>query len=89
MEESLVVCRCEEITVGEIRAAVLDGARTVDEVKRLTRAGMGLCRGATCQEHVARIIAELTGDRSAQIDMPRVRAPVRPVSMESLATHSI
>ena len=58
-----IVCRCEVITEAEIRAAVRRpvGAKTIDGVKRRTRAGMGRCQGGFCQPRVASIISEETG----------------------------
>lgn len=54
-----VVCRCECVTEGEIVRAIHENppARTVDAVKRRTRAGMGRCQGGFCQPHVAEILA--------------------------------
>ena len=58
-----IVCRCEQITEGEIVRAVKDNppARNIDAVKRRTRAGMGRCQGGFCQPHVAEIIARELG----------------------------
>lgn len=58
-----IICRCETVTEAEIRAAVRRpvGARSVDAVKRRTRAGMGRCQGGFCLPRVAAIIAEETG----------------------------
>jgi NAD(P)H-nitrite reductase large subunit len=44
-DDNMIVCRCEEITVGEIKKAIKEGARDVVGVKRRVRAGMGLCQG--------------------------------------------
>ncbi|MBD3180937.1 (2Fe-2S)-binding protein [Candidatus Poribacteria bacterium] len=82
----MLICRCEEVTEEEIRQTVRDGAVTVDEVKRRTRAGMGLCQGHTCSRLIARIIAEETGKSLDEIPIPRVRPPVRPVSIRLLGT---
>ena len=58
-----IVCRCEQITEGEIIRAVRENppAKNVDAVKRRTRAGMGRCQGGFCQPHVAEIIARELG----------------------------
>ena len=58
-----IVCRCEVVTEAEIRHAVRRpvGARSVDGVKRRTRAGMGRCQGGFCLPRVAAIISEETG----------------------------
>lgn len=55
-----LVCRCEVVTEAEIRAAIRRpvGAKTIDGVKRRTRAGMGRCQGGFCSPRVAEIIAE-------------------------------
>ena len=54
-----VVCRCETITEGEIIDAIhrVPGARSIDGVKRRTRAGMGRCQGGFCSPKVMEIIA--------------------------------
>lgn len=58
-----IVCRCEEITEGEIIRALSENpkATTVDGVKRRTRAGMGRCQGGFCQPYVLEIISKYAG----------------------------
>lgn len=58
-----IVCRCEQITEGEIVRAIRENppAKNVDAVKRRTRAGMGRCQGGFCQPHVAELIAREMG----------------------------
>ena len=56
-----VICRCETITEAEIVEAVRRGARTVDGVKRRTRAGMGRCQGGFCSPRVMEIISREAG----------------------------
>ena len=56
-DDDVIICRCEEITKGEIRKAVHMGFWTVNEVKRYLRAGMGLCQGTTCGNHIKKVIA--------------------------------
>ena len=58
-----IVCRCECVTEAEVRQAIRRpvGARTIDGVKRRTRAGMGRCQGGFCSPRVAQIISEETG----------------------------
>jgi len=53
-----IVCRCERVTAGEIRALIRSGARDVNEIKALTRVGMGACGGKTCQALIARLFRE-------------------------------
>lgn len=65
-----VICRCETITEGEIVAAIQQpcGAKTVDGVKRRTRAGMGRCQGGFCGPRVTAILA-----RELNIPVSQVR----------------
>ena len=55
-----LVCRCEVVTEAEVRSAIRRpvGARSIDGVKRRTRAGMGRCQGGFCMPRVAAILAE-------------------------------
>jgi bacterioferritin-associated ferredoxin len=79
------VCRCEEILLEEIVAAVTAGAQTADDIKRRTRAGMGTCQGIFCVPVIAAMVAQATGvpiDRAAGIT---ARPPVRPVMLAALA----
>ncbi|MDS1003386.1 NAD(P)/FAD-dependent oxidoreductase [Clostridium sporogenes] len=53
-----IVCRCEVVTEGEIREAIKRGAKTVDGIKRRTRAGMGRCQSGFCSNKIVEILAE-------------------------------
>jgi NAD(P)H-nitrite reductase large subunit len=83
--EDLVICRCEEVTLGEVLQAIREGSRTVNEVKRRTRAGMGLCQGKSCRRLVQGIIAEETGQARAEVMPSTFRPPVRPIALGVLA----
>lgn len=85
MDDEVIVCRCEEVTAGEVRAAIRAGARTIAAIKKRTRAGMGLCGGRTCARLTARLLAEETGLPAAAVAPPRARPPVRPVPAAALA----
>jgi NAD(P)H-nitrite reductase large subunit len=80
-DDDLIICRCEEITKGEIRRAVHDGMRTVTEVRRFLRAGMGLCQGQTCARLVQGIVAQELDVRSADLEPATSRVPMRPAEM--------
>lgn len=60
---SQLVCRCEELTRGDIERAIDEGATTIDGIKRRTRSGMGLCQGKSCERLVARILSEKPAGR--------------------------
>lgn len=64
-----IVCRCEQVTEAEIRAAIRRpvGATTIDGVKRRTRAGMGRCQGGFCSPRVLEILSEELGIDPTQV----------------------
>ena len=82
--EDIVVCRCEEVTLKEIRAAIKNGAASVEEVKKMTRAGMGLCQSKTCFALIASIIATETGLPPEKILPSRHRFPARPLKINKI-----
>jgi NAD(P)H-nitrite reductase large subunit len=84
-ENDLIICRCEEVTRGEILQAIAEGARTLIEIKWRTRAGMGLCQSKTCRRLVSQILAEQTGQTMAEINPATYRPPVRPVELGVMA----
>ena len=75
------VCRCEEITEDEILEAIDAGARSLDEIKRRTRAGMGLCQGKTCQRLIARLLARELCCSLGEVAPHSTRPPTRPLPM--------
>lgn len=85
MKDDVIICRCEDVTYGEIVRAVDEGLRTAEEIKRILRCGMGPCQGRTCSRLIARIIAERTGAPASTIHFPTVRPPSRPVEIGVLA----
>ena len=58
-----IICRCEQVTEGEILRAIRENppAKDIDGVKRRTRSGMGRCQGGFCQPYVAELIAKERG----------------------------
>ena len=81
-DDDRIICRCEEITKGEIRQAIHEGMFTMTEVKRYLRTGMGLCQGQTCGRLVKNIVqSELNKRISAEAENT-ARAPMRPIPMD-------
>ncbi len=85
-DDDLVICRCEEITRGQIKEAIRNGMQTVSGIKRITRAGMGLCQGQTCERLVTQILAQELGRSPAELEPMTARAPVRPLPLSVFAT---
>lgn len=88
LKDDTIVCRCEEITYAEVKDAIQKGARSIGEVKMITRAGMGNCQGRMCERTVAAIIAESLAQEG--IDQEKagyysIRPPLQPIPQGYLA----
>ena len=83
--DDLIICRCEEVTENEIREAIKLGLTTTNELKRLTRAGMGLCQGKTCGRLVMSILTRETHQPPDQVEPATSRPPTRVIALEVLA----
>ena len=84
-DDDLLICRCEEVTKGEIRQAVHAGMFTIEENRRFLRCGMGLCQGQTCGKLVKGIVARELQVSPAEIEPATSRAPMRPTEMRIMA----
>lgn len=85
LTDDTVVCRCEEITTGQLLKARAEWARTLDVLRTVTRAGFGRCQGTTCETLVAQLLARETGRGLADVGHFNIRPPLKPVSIGSLA----
>lgn len=83
--DDLVICRCEEITAGELRSCVRDtGTRELNRLKALTRIGMGRCQGRMCGAAAARLLADAAGCALPAVGRLRSQPPVKPVPVAAL-----
>ena len=83
--DDTIICRCEEITAGEIRQIIADGAIGKQEIKRLTRAGMGSCQGRMCESTIAEMISIETKRPVEEMGWFSPRPPVKPLPLRILA----
>ena len=81
--DETLVCRCECVTAGDIRRAVADGFRDPNEIKRVTRCGMGQCQGRMCGPALAEIAAAAQSADPGKVGMLQPRQPLRPVTLET------
>ena len=84
-DDDMLICRCEEITKGEIRRAVHDGMYTMAEIRRYLRCTMGLCQGQTCAKLVKGIVAKELGVSPDKLEPATSRSPMRPTEMYIIA----
>lgn len=81
-----IVCRCEEVTAGQVIGAVGQGAVGPNQVKSYLRCGMGPCQGRYCGLTVSEMIAHATATTPQQVGYFRLRSPARPVTLGELAS---
>ncbi|WP_439870215.1 FAD-dependent oxidoreductase [Pseudomonas syringae] len=77
--DDTLVCRCEEVSAGEIRSAVQDGHWEINRVKAMCRVGMGRCQGRMCGLAAAEIIARESGRSVEHVGRLRGQAPIKPL----------
>lgn len=88
LDDATVLCRCEEVTVGQVREAVSQlGATDARAVKSLCRPGMGWCQGRVCGYATAALTASLCGRRVSSADLTALtRRPIaQPLTLRELA----
>jgi NADPH-dependent 2,4-dienoyl-CoA reductase/sulfur reductase-like enzyme len=83
--DDTLICRCEEITAGEVREAVVRGAAGLDALKTWTQVGQGPCQGRTCGPLLARLVAHQTQRTMAEVGLFHIRPPLKPVPLAALA----
>ena len=83
LPEKTVICRCENVTLAEIKRGIEQGFTSMEALKKFARCGMGMCQGRTCLPIVSEMLAERFPDDPVQ--PPSVRMPVKAVSVGNLA----
>lgn len=83
--DDVVVCRCEEVTRGEIAQVVKEGAAGPNQAKGFLRCGMGPCQGRLCGHTITETMSALSGRSPAEIGYFRLRMPIKPVTVGEIA----
>ena len=87
--DDTIVCRCEELTAGDIRKGAAIGQPGLNQLKSYTRAGMGPCQGRQCGYTVAHIGAAEQKRPVAEMGFYRIRPPLKPLTLGELASLKI
>ncbi len=85
--DATIICRCEEVTAGDIRRFAQLGCKGPNQAKAFGRAGMGPCQGRFCGLTVTEILARETGQGQQETGALRIRAPLKPVTLGELAAY--
>lgn len=88
LADDVMVCRCEGVRVQDIRTALDDGCRDVNEIKAMTRCGMGPCQSRMCGVALAEIVADYLDTDPGNIAPLSIRPPVRNLLLSELAEMS-
>jgi NADPH-dependent 2,4-dienoyl-CoA reductase/sulfur reductase-like enzyme len=84
-EDAVTVCRCEEVTAGQIRKYTDVGCQGPNQTKAFGRCGMGPCQGRLCGLTVTELIAEARGVSPEEVGYYSIRPPIKPVTIGELA----
>ncbi len=79
-----ILCRCEEVTLGDALAGYAVTPGHLGTLKRATRVGMGRCQGRYCGPATARLIAEHTGEILTDRSFFAPRVPIKPVAINAI-----
>ena len=82
INDDTILCRCEDITKKDIKNAVSNGAKNLNQIKSWTRFGMGPCQGRTCQYSVAKIASEHLRCNIEDLGYLTGRTPLRPFPLD-------
>jgi bacterioferritin-associated ferredoxin len=75
-KKSTIVCRCWDVTLEGVEAAIDQGITDPEELKRVLQVGMGPCQGRTCGKIVNRILIEKTGKPASAVGETKHRPPL-------------
>lgn len=83
--DGTLICRCEELSAGDIRQVARQGCKDPDQMKALTRCGMGPCQGRQCGQGISQILSDIHDLPMTQMGFFRIRPPLKPLSLADLA----
>lgn len=79
IRDDTLLCRCEEVTAGEVTSVAKEWDGNLRTIKQLTRAGMGPCQGRICGPLVAQVAARASGKPMEEIGLDTPRSPIKPI----------
>jgi NADPH-dependent 2,4-dienoyl-CoA reductase/sulfur reductase-like enzyme len=84
--DDVLLCRCEEVTAGQLREAMSHGCSGPNQAKSFLRCGMGPCQGRMCASSVTEVMAATSGSAPDEIGSFRIRPPIKPVTLAEVAS---
>lgn len=81
-----IMCRCEDVTIEDLKQAFSEGYRDLESLKRYTGFATGFCQGKCCLAHAARFLSELKGGDDTVTDPIRTRPLLHPTPAHRFAS---
>ncbi len=84
-DKDIIICRCEDVSLQDIRDCLKQGYTTYEEIKRILRVGMGPCQGQTCSHLIQREIARFLHENPEKIKIQKTRPLTAGIKLEDIA----
>jgi len=84
-DDNIILCRCEDVTLGDVRAMLAQGYVTIEDLKRQLRIGMGPCQATTCQALLQREIADFLHVKVEEVPVATSRPFTTGVKLKAIA----
>ncbi len=86
--KNVIICRCEDVTLYDLHKAFEEGYKTIEDLKRILRIGMGPCQGNTCMLLVQRELAMLLNIPLKEVETHKVRPLITGVKLKSIVENA-
>ncbi|MEM7563567.1 MAG: FAD-dependent oxidoreductase [Pseudomonadota bacterium] len=83
--DETILCRCEEVSVAQLKRVIESGCTGPNQAKAFTRCGMGPCQGRSCAASVEQLFASLLSKPLNEVGRFNARPPIKPITLGQLA----
>ncbi len=84
-DKDIIICRCEDVSLYDIKKAIKEGYRDMESLKRYLQVGTGPCQGKTCIPLTEKILSIELHKKMDEVGSPTARPPESPVPFGILA----
>lgn len=84
-DENIIVCRCSDITLKDLRELIAEGYTTFSQLKHIARVGMGPCQSKTCAQLVMKELARSQNVSISELKRPTIRPTNVGVKLKDIA----
>jgi bacterioferritin-associated ferredoxin len=87
-KKDIIICRCEDVSLDELHNILDEGYKSIEEIKRILRVGMGACQGNTCNLLVQREVAKYYNIPLNEVKPQKVRPLITGVKLKSIVENA-